>query len=76
MGFGREIAHRSFNRYYTYFIYGNTVIKSEFLRPLFHTAPLDAEGAIWIASMSLVPFVLGEVVKLTGAMPSTMEKKV
>ena len=40
-----------------------------FLRPLFRTVPLDGEGAIWIAAMSLVPFVVGELVKLLKLVP-------
>ena len=45
-----------------------------FLRPLFRTVPLDGEGALWIAAMSLFPFVLGELVKIVGAVPSVKGK--
>jgi Ca2+-transporting ATPase len=35
-----------------------------FLRPVFKTAPLDGGDLMWVAAMSLVPFVLGELFKL------------
>jgi Ca2+-transporting ATPase len=34
------------------------------LRPLFKTAPLGGTDVAWVMAMSLVPFVLGELVKL------------
>ena len=45
------------------------------LRTLFRTVPLDGEGALWIAVMSLVPFVIGEGVKLVGVVPSARVNK-
>ena len=34
------------------------------LRPIFKTAPLDGIDVAWVMGMSLVPFVLMELVKL------------
>jgi Ca2+-transporting ATPase len=34
------------------------------LRPLFKTAPLDGRDLVWVIGLSLVPFILGELIKL------------
>jgi Ca2+-transporting ATPase len=39
------------------------------LNPVFKTAPLDGMALAWVAAMSLLPFVLGELVKMLGLAP-------
>jgi Ca2+-transporting ATPase len=39
------------------------------LNPVFKTAPLDGIALLWVLGMSLVPFVLGELVKMLGLAP-------
>jgi len=39
------------------------------LNPVFKTAPLDGVALLWVLGMSLVPFALGELVKMLGLAP-------
>jgi Ca2+-transporting ATPase len=41
------------------------------LNPVFKTAPLDGVALLWVLAMSLLPFVLGELVKLLGLTPKS-----
>jgi Ca2+-transporting ATPase len=43
------------------------------LNPIFKTAPLDGVALLWVLGMSLVPFVLGELVKMLGLSPAAKQ---